>query len=177
MWDFVNTSCTSTFKDHTQAVWDLDFHDTGDFFASASMDHLSKVFDVNVSKCRNSLRGHVDSVNAVNFQPFSNILASASADKTVSLWDLKTSLCVQTFYGHSNSVNDVCFNMAGDKIASCDSDGIVKIWDVRMVKEKNHYDCGPYPANCLYFDNSGTIVGIGIENGEIKIYNEALDKT
>lgn len=106
------------------------------------MDHLSKIFDVNVGKCRSSLRGHVDSVNAVQFQPFSNIVATASADKTVSLWDIKTSLCVQTFYGHSNAVNDVCFNMMGDKLVSCDADGIIKIWDVRMVKEKTTYDSG-----------------------------------
>jgi WD40 repeat protein len=106
------------------------------------MDHLAKIFDMNVGKCRHSLRGHVDSVNAVHFQPFSNIVGTASADKTVSLWDLKTSLCVQTFYGHNNAVNDLCFNLVGDKLASCDSDGIVKVWDVRMVKEKNHYDSG-----------------------------------
>jgi WD40 repeat protein len=78
---------------------------------------------------------------------------------------LKTSLCVQTFFGHNNAVNDVCFNLVGDKIASCDSDGIVKVWDVRMVKEKQQYDSGPYSANAVDFDASGTIIGIALNKG------------
>ena len=121
-------------------MWDLDVHDTGDFFASAGMDHLGKVFDINVGKSRHSLRGHVDSVNSIRFQPYSNIIVTGSADKTVSLWDMKSSLCIQTFYGHNNSVNSCAFNLTGDKIVSGDSDGIVKVWDVRMVKEKETID-------------------------------------
>ena len=86
------------------------------------MDHLAKIFDINVGKCRHSLRGHVDSVNSVRFQPYSNIVATGSADKTVSLWDMKTTLCIQTFYGHNNSVNSVAFS----DLFQCDSASRVK---------------------------------------------------
>jgi len=48
-------------------VWSVDFHDTGDFVASGSMDHTAKLFDINIGKNKNTFRGHVDSVNSVKF--------------------------------------------------------------------------------------------------------------
>lgn len=89
---------------------------------------------------------------------------------------MKTSLCIQTFYGHSNAVNSLSFSLAGDKIASCDSDGIVKVWDVRMVKEKETIDFSEYSANSIAFDPSSNILGCGLDNGEVKLYNTDLSK-
>ena len=31
LWDFQRASCAHTFAAHTQAVWDVAFHHTGDF--------------------------------------------------------------------------------------------------------------------------------------------------
>ena len=45
-----------------------------------------------------------------------------------------------------------------------------------MVKEKQQFDSGPYAANAVDFDVSGSIIGIGLDKGEIKLYNEAQDK-
>merc|ERR1719473_2433267 len=82
LWDVVKEGCVHTFTDHQQAVWNVAFHDEGDFLVSCSMDHSCKVFDVNALRCRNVLRGHVDSVNYVTFKPFTNIIATVSTDKT-----------------------------------------------------------------------------------------------
>jgi len=59
---------TATLAEHGYAVWSCDFHYTGDFLASASMDNTVKVWDLNAVRCRQTLRGHMDSVNFVNFQ-------------------------------------------------------------------------------------------------------------
>lgn len=36
--------------DHTQATWGVDFHHSGDFLVSASMDHTARLWDLNSSK-------------------------------------------------------------------------------------------------------------------------------
>lgn len=46
VWSFATASCSVTLRDHTQAVWSVAFHDEGDFVASASMDHTSKLWDI-----------------------------------------------------------------------------------------------------------------------------------
>jgi WD40 repeat protein len=88
-----------TFTEHTQAVWNAAFNDTGDFLASCSLDHSARLWDLHSNRCRVTFRGHVDSVNEVCWQPFTNNIATGSSDKTVSLWDMRTGLCAQTFYG------------------------------------------------------------------------------
>jgi len=92
-------------------VWKVNFHDTGDFLLSCSMDHTVKLWDLNTKKSRFTFRGHVDSVNSVQFMPYSQVFCSGSGDKTVSLWDIRTNQCVQTFYGHNNAVNSSKFNI------------------------------------------------------------------
>jgi len=86
----------STFREHAGVVWNVSFHESGDFLASCSLDQSIKLWDVGVGKCKHSLRGHVDSVNNVSFMPYSNLLLSASGDKTISVWDSRTSHCVQS---------------------------------------------------------------------------------
>jgi WD40 repeat protein len=76
-------------------VWSCAFHDTGDFVASGSLDHTTKLFDLHRYKisisssplsffplllvidlfyfsmrCRQTLRGHMDSVNSIEFLPY-----------------------------------------------------------------------------------------------------------
>ena len=77
--------------EHTGPVWDVAYHDCGDFVVSASMDQCAKLWDVVTGKAKQAFRGHVDSVNSVCFQPFSNTIATGSGDKTVSLWDCRWS--------------------------------------------------------------------------------------
>lgn len=56
LWSFEAAKCISTFTEHTQAVWDACFHDTGDFVASCSLDHSARLWDVNSQRCRQTFR-------------------------------------------------------------------------------------------------------------------------
>jgi WD40 repeat protein len=76
VWDFERQSCVQTFTDHTQAVWEVRFHDQGDYLASCSLDHSVRLWDINLGKCRQVLRGHVDSVNDICWQPFTSNIAT-----------------------------------------------------------------------------------------------------
>ena len=136
VWDILQQKCVHTIIDHSQPVWKVKYHASGDFFLSCSLDHTIRLYDSHNNKARISYRAHVDSVNSINFvhmQP--NMFVSGSADKTVSLWDMRSNICVQTFYGHNNAINGAVANMNFTRLGSCDADGIVKLWDIRMIKE------------------------------------------
>merc|ERR1712185_590631 len=151
-----------------QAVWDVACHHTGDFVASCSMDHTTRLWDLNSNRCRQTFRGHVDSVNSVCWQPYTNNVCTGSGDKTVSLWDARSGLCVQTFYGHLNACSHVIINNRGDTIASSDADGIVKLWDVRMVAEIGTIEVSQHPVNRIAFDRSATRVLAASDDGIIR---------
>jgi WD40 repeat protein len=91
----MNAQCAQTYQEHGQPVWKVDFHHTGDFLLSSSMDHTVKLWDLQVPKTsRFTFRGHVDSVNSIQWQPYSSMFVSGAGDKTVSIWDIRTNLCV-----------------------------------------------------------------------------------
>ena len=170
----MNAKCATTYSEHGQPVWKVDYHHTGDFLLSCSMDHTVKLWDANIPKqSRFTFRGHVDSVNSIQWQPYSNMFVSGAGDKTVSIWDIRTNLCVQTFYGHNNAVNTVKFNNRGDMIVSGDCDGINKVWDIRMVKEACQLDSGLSSSNCAIFDKSSQYVVVANEDSTIKMFNIA----
>lgn len=41
-----------------------------------------------------------------------------------------------------------------------------------MVKERNQYDTGPYSANSVAFDKSGSSLAVASDEGLVKIFNE-----
>lgn len=59
-------------------------------------------------------------------------------------------------------------------MASGDADGIVRIWDVKMVKEIMTFDCGKHAANAVLYDNSGSYVVVGGDDGIIRLYSKIL---
>ena len=136
------------------------------------MDQTARLLDITSQKCRNIFRGHVDSITSVKFLPFSNVFATASADKTISLWDIRTGLCTQTLYGHINCINAIDVTCRGDSIASGDVDGVVKVWDIRQVAERIQFDAGQYSVNAVAWDKSCTVIGVGCDNGEVKIFSD-----
>ncbi|EKG02792.1 hypothetical protein TCSYLVIO_006172 [Trypanosoma cruzi] len=169
LWDFATNSCKLTLKGHCDSVWCLDFQETGLLLASGALDQTARVWDATTGKCRQTLRGHVDTVNAVVWKPYTNILCTGSGDKTVSLWDSRMNCCVQTLYGHRNIVQSVAVLGTTETLASCDADGVVALWDVRRMEQKLTVDCGPYAANHVASDGTGTYLAVSSEDATIKI--------
>ena len=175
VWDLYNLKNLETLYDHNSIVWDIKFHDTGNFFVSCSEDNSIKLYDMNnLDKPRNMYNGHTASVNKITFQPYTNYFASCSADKTISIWDIRTKQPIQTYYGHINCVNSLVFNAKGDKLFSCDADGITKMWDIRMTKdEKTFYTlkAKKSSAECIEIDKSNTYLYVGYSDGYLSTYS------
>eukprot|EP00400_MALV-I_sp_L67-5_P000613 gene613-511_t len=179
IWDMAEESCCKTISGvgaQFGPIWDLAFHQSGDFFASASQDTTSRVYDAHTGYSVQKLSGHCDAVNSIHFRPYSNTLVSASADKTVSLWDLRSGLCTQTFYGHVNAANQAKFSTDGNMIASCDSEGVVKVWDCRMVCEMLQIDAGPHSVNGVAWDRSGKCLTLASGDGTVKVFDIGTEK-
>lgn len=84
--------------EHQGPIWSLDWHCGGQCLATAGVDRLVRLCNVellskdghNKSVCQTVLRGHKGSVNSARFVTNGHILVTASADKTVALWDTRS---------------------------------------------------------------------------------------
>ncbi|RNF05494.1 pf20-like protein [Trypanosoma rangeli] len=169
LWDFATNSCRLTLKGHCDSVWCLDFQETGLLLASGALDQTARIWDATTGKCRQTLRGHVDTVNAVVWKPFTNTLCTGSGDKTVSLWDCRMNCCAQTLYGHRNIVRSVAVVGPTEALASCDADGVVVLWDIRRMEQQLTVACGPYAANHVASDVTGTYLVVASDDTTMKI--------
>ncbi|CAH8572793.1 unnamed protein product [Schistosoma rodhaini] len=137
-------------RQHTGAVWSMNWHWTGTYLASCGMDNTIRLWNVeramtsfkmnkallsthSTTSCCTILRGHSKSVNSIQFLPYGNILVTGSSDKTVCLWDGRSGLCEHTFLGHTHSINGAIFNQQGTNVISCDSGGFIRLWDLRKM--------------------------------------------
>ncbi|RNF22375.1 pf20-like protein [Trypanosoma conorhini] len=169
LWDFATNSCKVTLKGHCDSVWCLDFQETGLLLASGALDQTARIWDATTGKCRQTLRGHLDTVNAVVWKPYTNTLCTGSGDKTVSLWDCRMNCCAQTLYGHRNVVQSVAVVGATESLASCDADGVVVLWDIRRMEQRLTVACGPYAANHVASDSTGTYLVVSSDDTTMKI--------
>ncbi|CAH8560282.1 unnamed protein product [Schistosoma bovis] len=137
-------------RQHTGAVWSVNWHWTGTYLASSGMDNTIRLWNVehammsfkmnkdllstrSATSCCTILRGHSKSVNSIQFLPYGNILVTGSSDRTVCLWDGRSGLCEHTFLGHTHSINCAIFNQQGTNVISCDSGGFIRLWDLRKI--------------------------------------------
>lgn len=84
--------------------------------ASASFDHLTKIWDALEGTCLFTLAGHTNAVYTVDFSPDGHYLASGSFDKQILIWSTQSGKLERTYKGGSG-IYEVCWDRDGKRIA------------------------------------------------------------
>jgi len=104
------------FNDHEQAINQFSVEKLSkNYIATASFDHLIKVYDLGKQSQVQTLKGHEKGVWTCAYKPDdANTLASGSNDKKLLLWDLKSNKIRDKLTTH----NDACrYMMSNSPIA------------------------------------------------------------
>ena len=144
-------------------VFDVAFSPNGKIIASASYDHIIRLWDVNSGMCLKELKGHEDYVLSVCFNSDGTSLLSASQDKTIRKWNLQKGICTKIFIGHTNTVFSAKYNCECDKIVSSSWDETVRIWDVdsgECIRVLQGHKYGSYSAT-FSKDGKRVVAGTG----------------
>ncbi|KAL8232389.1 hypothetical protein R6Q57_002167 [Mikania cordata] len=136
LWDWEKGwECTKTFQGHEHYVMKLAFNpiDTN-VFASASLDHTIKFWDLGSSDPRSSINGHTEGLNSVEFLETSEKLyfLTGSDDHTIKVWDYESMTCVQTLEGHTNNVTSLqCVKLDASFIITGSEDQTMRVWNTK----------------------------------------------
>jgi len=151
-------------------VKDLAFSISGSALATASSDHVVRVWQVNTQKEFLTLRGHTDQVMGVAFSPDGQHLASAGMDRTIRVWNAKGESLQTVLTGHSNTVFMVSYDPSGKRLVSASADGRVKIWDAQTGRQLLNFSGHTGPVEGVAFSPDGKRVASASWDGTIRVW-------
>ena len=147
LWDIEHISEPLTFEeDNGQHISSMAFNPNGSLLASASVDGMVKLWDIQKRNKVATLSGHSDEVNAVAFSPDGKVVVSGSgvywpgyrtdlfvhvADNTIRFWDVETYSEIGLLMGHDSGIGRIEFNADGKTLVSADY-GTIIFWNLDM---------------------------------------------
>jgi WD40 repeat protein len=94
-----------SFSMHSGPVHGIAVNPSGNLVATASWDHLCRVYDVHLEEEVAVLAGHLLGLYAVKFSPAKrDLVGTVSSDQTCRLWSTETGACVRVLECHTDEV-------------------------------------------------------------------------
>jgi len=114
---------------HQQAVNHIAFSPDGRYFASASFDKKTKIWNGKSGDFLSTLHGHVGAVYQVAWSTDSRYLVTASKDSTAKLWEMPSGKrAKETLPGHADEVYALDWSPNGSSVSTGSKDRTIKIW-------------------------------------------------
>lgn len=172
-WDWdKDWDCTMMFEGHSHYVMQVKFNPKDpNTFASASLDHTVKVWNLSSPVPNFTLEGHDKGVNCVDYynggdKPY---LVTGGDDKTVRIWDYQTKACVQTLEGHSHNVSCVAFLPDRPLIVSGSEDGTVLLWHSNTYRLEQTLNYGFDRCWSVSYLRGSNKVALGFDEGTVLV--------
>lgn len=133
VWDSTSGKKLREMKGHGGHVTQIVFHPTKNECASASLDKLVKIWNVEKGTEVATLREHGGWVHGLAYNFDGTQIATgggASSPGVVKIWETKTYKQALVLREHERTVSSVAFSPDGKWLASGSADRKVRIWDV-----------------------------------------------
>lgn len=170
-WDWEKGwDCVMLFEGHSHYVMQVKFNPKDpNTFASASLDHTVKVWNLSSPVPNFTLEGHEKGVNCVDYynggdKPY---LVTGGDDKVVKIWDYQTKACVQTLEGHSHNVSCVAFLPDRPLIVSGSEDGSVRLWHSNTYRMEQSLSFGLDRSWSIAYLKGSNKVALGFDEGTL----------
>jgi WD40 repeat protein/tRNA A-37 threonylcarbamoyl transferase component Bud32 len=147
------------------------FSPDGKTLASADLDTMIAIWNLETKKAIATLKGHSKWVVSIAFSPDGKTLVSGSEDKTIKLWNLETKKAMATLRGHSDAVITVAFSPDGKSLASGSADRTIKLWNLDSKQELATLRGHSEAIGSVAFSRDGRTLASGSADRTIKLWN------
>jgi len=158
------------------SVWDVEFHPTRPWLATASEDGIVRLWDTEFWDTeRESLLAelpHGDSVAAIAFSDAGDLLATAPKNQPVRIWQLDGNSwrVARQLTGLFADVQALDFSPGGLVLATASDNGEVRMWDTATgLPCGRAYSASPY-ATAVRFSPDGRWLAAGASNKTARVW-------
>ena len=156
---------------HTESVTLATFSPNGKTIATACVDRMVRLWDVNTGHEIRKFKGHSNEIYAVAFSPNGKTVATGSDDKTLRTWDVETGKQVLIMRGHTDYINQLIFSHDGKKIATASQDKTARIWDAKTGKEILQIKENSHSINSVVFSPDDKQIVMGSDDKTVRIWD------
>lgn len=166
------------FEGHTQYIMQIVFNPRNtNTFASASLDHTVKVWQLGSNVSDFTFNGHNKGVTCVDFyhggdKPY---LISGAEDRLVKIWDYQNKTCVKTFKSDAQTISSVSFHSKYPIFLTGSEGGSISIWHFDGYQPDTLSNYGFEQIRAISCDANTNHFAVGCEKGSVVIRIEQTD--
>lgn len=135
IFDAQTLSCLHEWEAHSNSVFALAYHPSGQLLYSGGRDVMLRSWELNQPTAPLlDIPAHTLHINAIAFSPDETLFATVSMDKTLKLWDSPSGQLLKVIDklkhdGHVTSVNKVMW-LNDTELITCSDDRTVMVWKI-----------------------------------------------
>eukprot|EP01102_Stenamoeba_stenopodia_P019490 TRINITY_DN7377_c0_g1_i1.p1 TRINITY_DN7377_c0_g1~~TRINITY_DN7377_c0_g1_i1.p1 ORF type:complete len:325 (+),score=43.44 TRINITY_DN7377_c0_g1_i1:275-1249(+) len=160
------------FRDNTNKINSLDFHQDGELLVTASDDESVHLYSANDGLLQKTVYSKKYGVDLIRFThtPSAVICASKNGwDESLRYLSLHDNRYLRYFKGHRNKVVSLAMSPLDDSFISGALDDTIRLWDLRTPACQGLLRRKGRPS--VSFDPQGLIFAAGLDNNTIKLYD------
>ncbi|WP_422928478.1 protein kinase domain-containing protein [Singulisphaera sp. PoT] len=162
--------------EHPQAFQSSSFSHDGKILATAHLNGVIRLWDVEQGTCKVELPGHAEEALSVSFSPDDKRLASVGSDGTIRVWDLGQSVQLVDFQSEYWKAWSIAFSPDGNQLATGNIQGRIQVWDLTKPSDRVVLDKPTMVSLLLGFSAQGDVVTLNRDDGTLAFWSRESGK-